>query len=181
VTGRCVEVLGKLGYPRTHPAVAGGVRFLKKEQEPDGKWWGRWGVNYVYGTWSALAALSAVKEPVDAPCMTRGAEWLAAVQNPDGGWGESCKSYEGAPAAVGVSSASQTAWGIMGLLAAGRGESDACRRGVEWLLERQRADGTWDEAEFTGTGFPGVFYLRYHYYRLYFPLLALGRYREILK
>ncbi|HVY61928.1 MAG TPA: squalene--hopene cyclase [Planctomycetota bacterium] len=180
VTGRCVEVLGKLGYPRTHPAVAGGIRFLKKEQEPDGKWWGRWGVNYVYGTWSALAALRAVKEPLDAPCMTRAAEWLRSVQNPDGGWGESCKSYEGAPPAVGVSTASQTAWAVMGLLAAGRGDSDACRRGVEWLLETQKEDGGWDEPEFTGTGFPGVFYLRYHYYRLYFPLLALSRYKEIL-
>src|SRR5207248_11381100 len=126
------------------------------------------------------ARLRAVQEPADGPCMVRGAEWLRSVQNPDGGWGESCKSYEGAPAAVGVSTASQTAWAVMGLLAAGRGDSDACRRGVEWLLETQQAQGGWDEPEFTGTGFPGVFYLRYHYYRFYFPLLALARYKEIL-
>ena len=181
VTGRCIEVLGKLGYPRTHPAVAGGIRFLKKEQEADGKWWGRWGVNYVYGTWSALGALRAVGEPSDSPSMVRGAEWLMSVQNPDGGWGESCKSYEGAPPAVGISTASQTAWGVMGLLAAGRGDSESCRRGVEFLLAQQHADGDWSEEHFTGTGFPGVFYLRYHYYRLYFPLLALARYRDLLR
>jgi squalene-hopene/tetraprenyl-beta-curcumene cyclase len=181
VTGRCVEVLGKLGYPRSHPAVAGGLRFLLSEQEPDGKWWGRWGVNYVYGTWSALAALRAVKEPMESPAMRRGAEWLVSVQNEDGGWGESCRSYEGGRAAEGGSCASQTAWAVMGLLAAGHGDSPACRRGVEWLLERQREDGSWDEAEFTGTGFPGVFYLRYHLYRLYFPLLALARFRDLVR
>lgn len=194
VTGRCLEVLGKLGYPRSHKAVARAIRFLKREQEPDGKWWGRWGVNYVYGTWSALCALRAVKEPLESAAMTRGAAWLEAVQNADGGWGESCRSYEGGtwgenpptrrggPAgAAGASCSSQTAWAIMGLLAAGRGDGEACRRGVEWLLARQNTEGAWDEEAFTGTGFPGVFYLRYHYYRVYFPLLALARYREIVK
>ncbi len=180
VTGRCLEVLAKLGYPRSHPAVARAIRYLKKEQEPDGKWWGRWGVNYIYGTWSALAALGAAKEPPDSRCMMRGANWLESVQNPDGGWGESCRSYEGGPPGRGPSCASQTAWAVMGLLAAGAGARDSCRRGVEWLLEHQREDGGWSEEEFTGTGFPGVFYLRYHYYPLYFPLLALARYREIV-
>jgi squalene-hopene/tetraprenyl-beta-curcumene cyclase len=181
VTGRCLEVLGKLGYPRTHPAVARALRFVKKNQEPDGKWWGRWGVNYIYGTWSALCALRAVKEPFDSPAVARGAAWLESVQNADGGWGESCRSYEGGPAGRAAGScASQTAWAVLGLLAAGRGAGEACRRGVEWLLRHQKEDGAWDEEAFTGTGFPGVFYLRYHYYRLYFPLLALGRYREIV-
>jgi squalene-hopene/tetraprenyl-beta-curcumene cyclase len=181
VTGRCLELLAKLGYPRTHPAVARAIRFLKKEQERDGKWWGRWGVNYIYGTWSALSALGAAKEPPDSPCMIRGANWLESVQNPDGGWGESCRSYEGGPPGRGPSTASQTAWAIMGLLAAGAGARESCRRGVEWLLANQTEDGRWEEEAFTGTGFPGVFYLRYHGYRAYFPLLALARYREIME
>jgi len=181
VTGRCVEVLGKVGYPRTHPAVAAGLRFLKKEQEADGKWWGRWGVNYIYGTWSALSALRAAKEPLDSPCMVKGAEWLVSVQNPDGGWGETCRSYEGGRAAEGASAASTTAWAIMGLLAAGHGDGAACRRGVEWLIATQNWEGSWDEEVFTGTGFPGVFYLRYHHYRLYFPLLALARFRDLVR
>jgi squalene-hopene/tetraprenyl-beta-curcumene cyclase len=181
VTGRCLEVLGKLGYPRSHRAVARAIRWLKRAQEPDGSWWGRWGVNYIYGTWSALAALRAVKEPLHSPAMTRGAAWLAGVQNADGGWGESCRSYEGGPAGAGRSCASQTAWAIMGLLAAGKGAEEGCRRGAEWLLRHQNEAGTWDEGAFTGTGFPGVFYLRYHYYRAYFPLLALARYREIVR
>ncbi len=181
VTGRCIEFLGKLGYPRTHPIVARALRFLAKEQEPDGKWWGRWGVNYIYGTWSVLCALRAVGLGPDEPMVARAAAWLVRVQNEDGGWGESCKSYEGGPAGQGGSAASQTAWAIMGLLAAGRGDGRAARRGVEWLLARQRPDGDWDEEAFTGTGFPGCFYLRYHWYRLYFPLLALARYRELVR
>ena len=152
-----------------------------KEQEADGKWWGRWGVNYIYGTWSALSALRAVKEPLESPCMVKGAEWLTSVQNADGGWGETCRSYEGGDPAHGPSCASQTAWAIMGLLAAGQGDSESCRRGVEWLLAKQNREGGWDEDAFTGTGFPGVFYLRYHLYRLYFPLLALARFRDLVR
>ncbi len=181
VTGRCLELLGKIGAERAHPALDRAIRYLKKEQEPDGKWWGRWGVNYVYGTWSVLCALKAAGEPQDSPAVANGAAWLVRAQNPDGGWGESCKSYEGGEPGRGESSASQTAWAVMGLIAAGRGADEATRRGVAWLLARQRerGDGGWTEPSFTGTGFPGCFYLRYHYYRLYFPLLALARYREI--
>ena len=181
VSGRCLEVLGKLGYPRTHKAVARGLRYLRKEQESDGKWWGRWGVNYIYGTWSALCGLAAVKEPPESPIIARGAAFLERTQRPEGSWGESCASYEGGAPGVGAGTASQTAWAVMGLLAAGRGSGQACRRGIGWLLEAQRPNGEWDEREFTGTGFPGVFYLRYHYYRLYFPLLALARYRAMAR
>jgi squalene-hopene/tetraprenyl-beta-curcumene cyclase len=181
VTGRCLELLGKLGYPRNHPITARAIRFLAKEQEIDGKWWGRWGVNYLYGTWSVLCALRAAGVGPDEPMVARAAAWLVRVQNKDGGFGESCRSYEGGPPAAGASVPSSTAWALMGLLASGRGDGKSARRAVDWLLERQKEDGGWDETAFTGTGFPGCFYLRYHWYRLYFPLLALARYRELVR
>jgi squalene-hopene/tetraprenyl-beta-curcumene cyclase len=180
VSGRCVEVLGKIGYPRSHPAMTRAIRYLLREQEEDGSWWGRWGVNHLYGTWSALCGLGAAKLPPSAPTIRRAVAWLRETQQADGGWGESCHSYEGGAPGVGPTTASQTAWAVMGLLAAGEAASDACRRGVEWLLERQEQDGNWLEEEFTGTGFPGIFYLRYHWYSLYFPLLALARYRAAM-
>ncbi|MFC1706410.1 squalene--hopene cyclase [Planctomycetota bacterium] len=181
VTGRCVEVLGKLGYPRSHKALAQAVRYTLREQEPEGRFWGRWGVNYVYGTWSALCALAAAKVPSNSPTMRRAADWLESVQQPCGGFGESCKSYHTTEPTENTPCASQTAWGVMGLLAAGRAASASCRRGVEWLIRNQDETGSWSEENYTGTGFPNVFYLRYHGYARYFPLLALSRYREALE
>ncbi|RME76033.1 MAG: squalene--hopene cyclase, partial [Planctomycetota bacterium] len=180
VSGRCVEVLAKIGYPRTHPAMARAIAYLLREQEHDGSWWGRWGVNYIYGTWSALCGLGAARLSPQAPAIRRAVAWLESVQQPCGGWGESCRSYEGGPKGQGPVTPSQTAWAVMGLLAAGHAASESCRRGVAWLLEHQRPDGGWDETEFTGTGFPGIFYLRYEGYALYFPLLALARYRAAM-
>jgi squalene-hopene/tetraprenyl-beta-curcumene cyclase len=176
IAGRVLEALGKTGWRAGHPAVDRGIAYLRRTQEPAGGWYGRWGVNYVYGTWQALEGLRAVGVAADDPLMTRAADWLEDHQQPDGGWGESPESYaDPALAGVGPVTASQTAWGIAGLVAAGRGGSPAVARGIRWLIDRQQPDGTWEQEEFTGTGFPLVFYLRYHYYPIYFPLLALVR------
>jgi squalene-hopene/tetraprenyl-beta-curcumene cyclase len=159
-------------------AMEKAIEFLRREQEADGAWYGRWGVNYIYGTWLALQGLSAAGFPAEAPECRRGAAWLRSVQNPDGGWGESPASYdEPKLRGQGPSTASQTAWAILGLLAAGEQESEAVARGIRFLLETQGEDGSWPEDQFTGTGFPRVFYLKYHLYRLYFPLMALARYK----
>ncbi|MBI3988713.1 MAG: squalene--hopene cyclase [candidate division NC10 bacterium] len=176
VTARVLELMGQLGYDRTFPPASKALDFLKHEQEPEGCWYGRWGVNYIYGTWSVLSALNAISEDMNQPYVRRAVQWLKATQNPDGGWGETCKSYEGkAFAGVGESTPSQTAWALLGLLAAGEARSEPVRRGIRYLVTRQRDEGDWVEESFTGTGFPRVFYLRYHMYRIYFPLLALGR------
>ena len=179
ITARILELLGGIGYRADHPAVARGLEYLWKTQEPEGCWYGRWGVNYIYGTWQVLLGLRAVEIPADHPDFARAADWLESVQQPGGGWGETCESYDDPSLkGVGKPTPSQTAWAILGLLAAGRAKSESVRRGVEYLLETQEADGTWDESEFTGTGFPRVFYLRYHLYRVTFPLMALARYRS---
>lgn len=184
ITGRVLEMLGRFPELRKNPevelAVQKGVSFLKQEQEDDGSWYGRWGVNYIYGTWQALKGIMAVGEDPQAPYVRRAVHWLKSHQNPDGGWGESCASY-GHPEKKGrgVSTASQTAWAVMGLIAAGEVESNAVREGIRFLLTTQKPDGSWDEDQFTGTGFPGVFYLNYHLYRIYFPLFALGYYRNV--
>jgi len=176
IAGRVLEALGKTGLGIGHPAVDRGVAYLRQTQEPAGGWFGRWGVNYVYGTWQALEGLRAVGITDEDPLVARAADWLEDHQQPDGGWGESPKSYtDPALAGLGPVTASQTAWGIAGLVAAGRGRSSAVARGIRWLTERQQADGSWEQEEFTGTGFPLVFYLRYHYYPIYFPLVALAR------
>lgn len=176
VSGRVLEAFGKLGLRPGHTAVDRGIAYLRASQEPSGSWFGRWGVNYVYGTWQALEGLRAVGLGPGDMAVDRGAEWLEAHQQTDGGWGESPESYaDPSLAGTGPTTASQTAWGIAGLVAAGRGQSAAVQRAVAWLLERQDAAGCWTEHEFTGTGFPQVFYLRYHYYRIYFPLVALCR------
>jgi squalene-hopene/tetraprenyl-beta-curcumene cyclase len=179
LTGRMLDMLGHLGKTTADPAVQRAIEFLKKEQEPEGCWYGRWGVNYIYGTWSVLAGLRAIGEPMDQPYVRRAAEWLLARQNPDDGWGESCHSYDDPRSAgQGRSTASQTAWALLGLLHAGFVRHPAVAKGIDYLLRTQSDDGAWEEREFTGTGFPRVFYLRYHLYRLYFPLWALSLYRD---
>jgi squalene-hopene/tetraprenyl-beta-curcumene cyclase len=152
------------------------VQWLLAAQEADGSWFGRWGVNYVYGTGAVVPALVAAGVRADAEPIRRAVQWLERVQNEDGGWGEDCRSYDNPSwAGRGTSTASQTAWALLALHAAGERGSDAARRGVEWLVGCQRADGTWDEPQYTGTGFPRDFYINYHLYRLVFPIMALGR------
>ena len=176
VTAHSVELLCAERYPGARESAARGLRWLEAEQERDGSWFGRWGVNHVYGTWSVLTALVAAGFSAEDPSIRRGAEWLKAHQNPDGGWGEDCRSYVD-PAWIGRgdSTASQTAWALIALHAAGETSSEAVARGIRWLCDTQREDGTWDEPQFTGTGFPGDFYINYHLYRLVFPVMALGR------
>jgi squalene-hopene/tetraprenyl-beta-curcumene cyclase len=170
VTAHSLEMLAVLG--RSNQA---GLDWLLAEQEPDGSWFGRWGVNHVYGTGAAVPALIAAGITTDDKRIRRAVRWLEDRQNPDGGWGEDCRSYDD-PAWIGrgESTASQTAWALLALDAAGE-RSLAVRRGVRWLIENQRPDGTWDEPLFTGTGFPSDFYINYHLYRLIFPVMALGR------
>jgi squalene-hopene/tetraprenyl-beta-curcumene cyclase len=186
ITARTLEMLSLAADAAAHDpargrpvreAVEKAIQFLRREQESDGAWYGRWGVNYIYGTWLALQGLRAAGFSTGATEIRRGAEWLRSVQNPDGGWGETPASYDDPRLrGQGPSTASQTAWAILGLLAAGERESPAVARGIEYLLRTQGPDGSWPEDQFTGTGFPQVFYLKYHLYRLYFPLMALARY-----
>ena len=180
VTGRELEMMGALGYDRSHPIAARAIRFLKERQEKDGSWYGRWGVNYVYGVWSVLAGLKAIREDMQAPYVRRAVAWIVSKQNHNGGWGESCQSYGDERAhGVGESAPSQTAWALLGLLAAGEVETISVYRGINYLLRHQNAQGHWSERNFTGTGFPRVFYLRYHGYCHYFPLWALSMYRSL--
>ena len=176
VTAHVLEALAECGLPLGHPAVRRGLAYLKSTQREDGSWWGRWGVNHVYGTGAVLPALAACGVNMNEGWVRRAVAWLADHQNPDGGWGEDILSYSD-PAYVGrgPSTASQTAWALLGLVAA-LADHPATRGGVAWLVDRQRDDGGWDEDAFTGTGFPGDFMIKYHYYRLYFPVIALGRY-----
>jgi squalene-hopene/tetraprenyl-beta-curcumene cyclase len=178
ITGRVLEGLGQWGYQQVHPAIDRAIAFVRKHQETDGSWFGRWGVNYVYGTWQCLVGLRAIGVPAHDPALRRGANWLLAMQQASGAWGESPDSYADPDLrGRGPATASQTAWALLGLLAAGELKHPAVERGVQWLLRTQSPDGSWDEPYFTGTGFPRVFYLRYHYYCIYFPLMALGQYR----
>ncbi|MBI4055819.1 MAG: squalene--hopene cyclase [Elusimicrobia bacterium] len=181
ITGRVLEILGHIGYDRSYPCVQRAVEFLKREQERDGSWFGRWGVNYLYGTWQVLRGLAAIGEPMDQLHTQKAIRWLKSVQHEDGGWGETCATYENpSQKGRGPSTPSQTAWATMGLLAAGWVRDPAVDRGIAYLLSAQSQDGTWEEEEFTGTGFPGVFYLEYTLYRNYFPLLALGLYQRLM-
>jgi squalene-hopene/tetraprenyl-beta-curcumene cyclase len=180
VTGRVLEVLGLLGYDAAFPPAARALTFLRKSQESFGPWYGRWGVNYIYGIWSVLAGIRAIGEEMTQPYILQATAWLKSVQNPDGGWGESCRSYQDRSAAgKGPSTSSQTAWAVMSLLHAGEVNSPSLERGVRYLLDHQTSDGFWSEDLFTGTGFPRVFYLRYHMYCKHFPLWALSMYRML--
>lgn len=178
ITGRVLDALCRRGFTLSHPAIAKGVQYLLATQEKNGSWYGRWGVNYIYGTFLALRGLCGAGDPAAEPAMARAANWLISVQNADGGWGESCLGYENNRFTPASSTPSQTAWAILGLIAAGRGRSKAVETGVQWLLKRQRPDGTWEEELTTGTGFPNVYYLSYDLYRNYFPLLALATYNR---
>jgi squalene-hopene/tetraprenyl-beta-curcumene cyclase len=175
VTAHVVEALAAEGLAGSR-AARRGVVWLLRAQEKDGSWFGRWGANYVYGTGAVVPALVAAGVPPSKPVIRRAVRWLESHQNPDGGWGEDMRSYDDPQlAGRGTSTASQTAWALLGLLAAGP-PGPAAEAGIRWLAEHQRADGTWDEPEYTGTGFPGDFYINYHLYRLVFPVTALGRY-----
>jgi squalene-hopene/tetraprenyl-beta-curcumene cyclase len=178
LTGRHLELMGEYGYDLEMRPARRALEFVRRTQEVGGSWWGRWGVNHIYGTWSVLAGLRAIGEDLERPYVRRAVRWLKEHQNPDGGWGETCDSYGDATlAGTGPSTPSQTAWAILGLLAGEDEISPELVRGITHLATTQRPDGTWDERHFTGTGFPRHFYLRYYMYRNYFPLMALGRFR----
>ena len=181
VAARCISFLAQLGATPGTPRMKAALDYLRREQMPDGSWFGRWGVNYIYGTWSVLCALNAAGLEHDDPMVARAANWLIAIQNPDGGWGEGCdsyqldyKGYESAPSA-----SSQTSWAILGLMAVRRADNPAVERGIDWLTRHQGVNGEWPEHTYTGGGFPRVFYLRYHGYSKIFPLWALARYRNL--
>lgn len=183
LTGRVLELLGGIGYPARSDVVERALEFLRRTQDDDGSWYGRWGVNYLYGTWQVLRGLRAIGADMRQDWIVRAREWLESCQNEDGGWGETCASYENPQTkGRGPSTASQSAWALMGLIAATASaeglERKALRRGVEYLVRTQAADGSWSEPETTGTGFPRVFYLRYDMYRNNWPLLALATYRN---
>jgi squalene-hopene/tetraprenyl-beta-curcumene cyclase len=189
ITGRILEMLACYGYTAADKRVQKAVQFILKEQEQDGSWFGRWGVNYLYGTFLVLRGLEAVEYSFLEPAVQQAAEWIRMVQNADGGWGETCGTYDDPnQKGVGPSTPSQTAWALLGLLAANDTRSDSVAKGIRWLIERQHEDGSWDElmpgrngeSYYTGTGFPRVFYLGYHLYKQYFPLLALTTYRKAL-
>lgn len=183
VSARCLGFLAQLGYDRSHPALDKAIAYLKGEQEADGSWFGRWGANYIYGTWSTLCALNAVGEDMQAPYIRKAVAWLKSVQHDDGGWGESLDTYEAGhekdpgPASI----PSQTAWAVLALMAAGETESDAVRRGIAFLEAHPTEGARWQEEYWTGTGFPRVFYLKYHGYASYFPLWAMARYRNLMR
>jgi squalene-hopene/tetraprenyl-beta-curcumene cyclase len=189
ITGRMLEMLAAYGYTRADKRVEKAIKFVLSEQEPDGSWFGRWGVNYVYGTFLALRGLVAMGIDHHEPRIQKAAGWIRMVQNSDGGWGETCGTYEDPNTrGLGPSTPSQTAWALLALFAAGDDRSDCVAKGVRWLLARQRPDGSWDEstgagparqALYTAAGFPKVFYLAYHLYRQYFPLLALASYQRV--
>lgn len=179
ITGRVLEMLAAYGFTKDDPRVKKAIDFVVSEQEPDGSWFGRWGVNYIYGTMLVLRGLQAIGVDLHEPYVQQAAEWLRMVQNSDGGWGETCGSYDdSAMRGIGPSTPSQTAWAVMGLLAAGDTRSDSVQRGILYLLQTQLPDGSWREEYYTGTGFPRVFYLAYHLYRNYFPLIALSAYSK---
>jgi squalene-hopene/tetraprenyl-beta-curcumene cyclase len=181
VSARCVGFLAQRGLAAEQGVLARGIEYLRREQEADGSWFGRWGTNYIYGTWSVLAALNAAGIEPEAPEIRRAVDWLLLRQHEDGGWGEAGESYwpDGPRGEAPYSTASQTAWGLLALMAAGEADTPAVARGIEWLIASQDKNGNWDEPWYTAVGFPRVFYLRYHGYRAFFPLWALARYRRL--
>ncbi len=179
ITGRVMDALCRRGMSHNDEVIHRGVRYLLTTQEKDGPWYGRWGVNYIYGTFLALRGLRASGDPAAHESMKRAASWYYSVQNPDGGWGESCMGYQTGGFVTAESTASQTAWALLGLLAAEGTLTPKAKAGIQWLMDRQKPDGTWDEELTTGTGFPNVFYLTYHLYRNYFPLMAMAAYKKI--
>ena len=184
LTARCVQMLASLGAtPNDSAPLRAGMACLRNTQRPDGSWYGRWGVNYIYGTWSVLCALGSIGHGLEDSAVRKAADWLLSIQNEDGGWGESCDSYrlDHAFHRDCESTVSQTSWALLGLMAAGLGRHEAVRDGIDYLLARQEGSGLWNEPYYTGTGFPRVFYLRYHGYTKYFPLWALARYRNLMR
>jgi len=180
VTARCVSFLAQIGHSASEPAMARAIAWLRADQQPDGSWFGRWGTNYIYGTWSVLCALNAAGLDHADPAIANAVSFLIATQREDGGWGEDNESYDQAPAGrYHRSNPSQTAWALLGLMAAGQADHDAVADGMSYLARTQRQDGEWDEKPYTAVGFPRVFYLRYHGYKQYFPLLAMARYRNL--
>ncbi|GAN61862.1 squalene-hopene cyclase [Acetobacter indonesiensis NRIC 0313] len=180
VTARCISFLAQLGNPEDQPIIDRAIEYLRKDQEEDGSWFGRWGTNYIYGTWSVLCAFNAAGISHDDPAVVKAVEWLRSVQRPEGGWGEGCESYEGgAHGTYGESLPSQTAWAVLGMMAAGRRDDPAVSRGIAWLAEQQDDNGEWHEDPYNAVGFPKVFYLRYHGYKQFFPLMAMARYRNL--
>jgi len=182
ITGRVLEMMGVFGYKLNHPIAIRALNFIRRTQQADGSWWGRWGVSCVYGTWSVLAGLKAIGEDLRQPYVRRAVSWIKEHQNPDGGWGECCSCYlDKEMEGCGPSTASQTGWALLGLLAAGEAGSPEVEAGVAYLLRTQTLQGRWEEPYYTGTGFPGHFMIRYHLYRDCFPLMALGQYLQAVE
>jgi squalene-hopene/tetraprenyl-beta-curcumene cyclase len=180
ITARILELLGYEGWSTKHPQIKDALKYLRDEQEEDGSWYGRWGVNYIYGTWQVLRGLRALNLDMSQPWLEKAKHWLESVQHPDGGWGERCNTYDDPVfKGQGPSTASQTAWAVMGLCAFGDPDLPSLRCGIEYLIRTQNADGSWSEDEITGTGFPRVFYLKYDMYRNAWPLLALATYKQL--
>jgi len=181
ITARILELLGYEGYSLEHPQVQKALKFVREHQEEDGSWYGRWGVNYIYGTWQVLRGLRAFNLDMRQPWLLKARDWLESVQLEDGGWGERCNTYDDPVfKGQGPSTASQTAWAVMGLCTFDEPHRPSLQRGIEYLIRTQNPDGSWSEAETTGTGFPKVFYLKYDMYRNSWPLLALATYRDLL-
>jgi len=177
LTARTLEVFGYIGFDPAARSVSDAIQYLIDTQDDDGSWYGRWGVNYIYGTWQVLRGLAAIGQDMTQDWILRGRDWLESCQNSDGGWGETCATYDNPERkGIGESTASQTAWGLMGVCACGDLDRPSIQRALRFLLGSQKADGAWEEPQITGTGFPGVFYLKYDMYRQNFPLLALATY-----
>jgi squalene-hopene/tetraprenyl-beta-curcumene cyclase len=176
-----LELLGYENYPLDHPRVKRALEYVKSQQEADGSWYGRWGVNYIYGTWQVLRGMRALNLDMNQPWLLKAKNWLESVQHTDGGWGERCNTYDDPVfKGQGPSTASQTAWAVMGLCAFDDANLPALKRGIQYLIDTQNDDGSWSEDEITGTGFPKVFYLKYDMYRNAWPLLALATYNKLL-